>query len=71
VYFPVKEQNELIEKCGFQKLSEKIVHCKVEDYFQNPYLIKCQPKCYDINSAPIWQMSQTFNDYIIKLSGSI
>jgi 2-polyprenyl-3-methyl-5-hydroxy-6-metoxy-1,4-benzoquinol methylase len=69
VYFPIKEQEELIFKCGFKKTKEKIVHCNVENYFQNPYLKKIQPKCYDSNSAPVWQMSQTFNDYIIKLSG--
>lgn len=68
VYFPLIQQDGWFKSAGFKKIFEKAITGKVEEYFKNPYLLKCQPKAFNSNEAPIWQMSQTFNDYLIKIN---
>jgi 2-polyprenyl-3-methyl-5-hydroxy-6-metoxy-1,4-benzoquinol methylase len=61
---PILTQKKWFENAGFEVTSECVVECAVESFFRRAEIEKRLPK---INgSFPEWQMSQAFNDYIIR-----
>ena len=65
-YFPIDHQ-----EGWFKKANLKIVHAdstrtSIEPFFRRPELVKRIPIEYQ-NNFPEWQMSQVYNDYVLKL----
>lgn len=66
--FPVNEQTNWFKQATFTKISEDIVKNFIEFFFQKPEL-KFDDVQFDKNfegKFPEWQMSQSFNDYVLK-----
>ena len=65
-YFaPMNEQNSWFKKAGLTVVSSDVIKSAVEPFFRRPELAKRIPAEYG-KEFPEWQMSQTFNDYVLK-----
>jgi len=65
-YYPIDHQEGLFKKAGFGVTYANFVRCGVEPFFRKPELASRIPSEYG-NNFPEWQMSQLYNDYVLKL----
>lgn len=66
-YLPVIMQKRWFQESGFDVKSESIIKCHVEEFFKRPEIMNRLPLNVFKGQFPEWQMSQVFNDYVIKL----
>ena len=66
-FFPIKQQEEWLEKSLFKKISSDVVKCDVEPFFRRREIIARLPMQH-FKDFPQWQMSQSFNDYVLQPS---
>lgn len=67
VKFPIRDEHQWFTAANFNVVSQSMEHAVVGEFFkQNPLVVKrlSLPE-YD-NKVPEWQMSQTFNDFVIS-----
>ena len=66
-FLPIITQTQWIELCGFTIINQDLVRTNVEPFFWRPEIQARLPLHKFENKFPDWQMSQVFNDYLIKL----
>lgn len=67
-YFPIKDNNKWFSGVGFNVISQDTISGTVEQFFKDTQIILNKlPLNFYKNNFPDWQMSQLFNDYILKL----
>jgi 2-polyprenyl-3-methyl-5-hydroxy-6-metoxy-1,4-benzoquinol methylase len=64
-FFPVNTQKSWFKQTEFKLISEDIIKTSIEPFFKRKELMARIPKVF--NEFPEWQMSQTFNDYVLKI----
>lgn len=65
-FFPIKDNADWFEKSNFYIENHKMAQIGVSNFFRNNPVIKERyPSCYN-GQYPEWQMSQSFNDYVLK-----
>jgi 2-polyprenyl-3-methyl-5-hydroxy-6-metoxy-1,4-benzoquinol methylase len=66
-YYPLLTQKKWFEDSSFSTASEDIVKTFVESFFRKKELHDILSLNYE-NQFPEWQMSQSFNDYVLRLN---
>jgi len=67
VLAPLNTQRGWFSKAKLKIISQTIVKGRVEDFFRNPLFDSRLPKIDAGKSFPEFQMTQTFNDYLLKI----
>lgn len=67
IYFPLGAQDEWFKRSNFKVISSDIIKCQVESFFRRPLISNRLPLEQFKGEFPEWQMSQSFNDYILKI----
>lgn len=62
-FYPIDQQNKWIKSIGFKVEKSEISKTIVEPFFSYPKIMERLPLNKFDNKLPIWQMSQSFNDY--------
>jgi hypothetical protein len=65
-YFPINKHKSWFNESGFQFESSDIVRSFVEPFFRRQEILSRIPEEFN-GEFPEWQMSQTFNDYVLKI----
>lgn len=67
-YFPIKDNGLWFTESGFKTISHDSVTSSVEEFFKNTQVILNKlPLNFYKGNFPDWQMSQLFNDYVLKI----
>ena len=66
-YTPIKDNNKWFSDAGFKVTVSDTITTPVEDFFKNPIFMKKLPIHLYGNNFPEFQMSQQFNDYVLKI----
>jgi 2-polyprenyl-3-methyl-5-hydroxy-6-metoxy-1,4-benzoquinol methylase len=65
-YFPINTHQGWFKEAGFEVVSHEPVKTSVERFFHRPKIVKRLPLDQFKGEFPEWQMSQSFNDYVLK-----
>lgn len=67
IYLPLATQEDWFKQSGFKVINSDIIKCQVETFFRRPLILNRLPLNQFKGEFPEWQMSQSFNDYILKV----
>lgn len=65
-FFPIGQQEGWFKAAGFSVVSSDVIKSEVEPFFRKPKIVSRLPMD-KFKDFPEWQMSQSFNDYVLKL----
>lgn len=65
-YYPKAENKKWFDAAGLKIINQNTIQSIVEDFFKSPQILERLPTL-DNKKFPEWQMSQSFNDYVLKL----
>jgi 2-polyprenyl-3-methyl-5-hydroxy-6-metoxy-1,4-benzoquinol methylase len=66
-FHPLLEQKKLFASTGFKIINSDTIKSTVEKFFRRPKIMKRLPLNKFKFEFPEWQMSQSFNDYVVQL----
>jgi hypothetical protein len=66
-FFPIGQQEGWFKAAGFSVVSSDVIKSEVEPFFRKPKIVSRLPMD-KFKDFPEWQMSQSFNHYVLKHS---
>ena len=66
-FYPINKHKEWFDAAGFKLISNDVIRTSVEPFFKKPKIAARLPLNEYKGQFPQWQMSQSFNDYILTL----
>lgn len=67
IYKPIASQETWFKNADFEISYSDSIKCQVEQFFRRPLIMNRLPLNQFNGEFPEWQMSQSFNDYILKI----
>ena len=67
IYFPIKETSRWIKEGGFKIIDQSTITVEISDFFEKNKIIKNRLTENYNGEFPKWQMSQSFNDYVLSI----